>query len=174
MCKFISWKCIITFHRTFRNQNQSNVRCFMFLICLRTSACCWAAFLFLLGGVGPVLTTSMTSEMFFIFSPFKADATVFGRSFSGISKVFPGQCVSNSALRECNSCSQVASAAFSSYNRTISLLSSLNSVHIVSLGTGMGSTPASFSICSIALLFFCPTVGGSFILWLLKEVPLAL
>ena len=65
----------------------------MCLICFMTSAWPWAAFLFRLGGVGPVLTTSMTSDIFLDFSPLIAESAEC-RNFSGISKVFPGHKVS--------------------------------------------------------------------------------
>ena len=48
------------------------------------------------------------------------------------------------------------------------------STYMISLGTGLASTPATSSNCSIALVFFWPTDGGNFIRWLLKYTPLAL
>ena len=50
----------------------------------------------------------------------------------------------------------------------------MSSTYMISLGTGLASTPATSSNCSIALVFFWPTDGGNFIRWLLKYTPLAL
>ena len=47
-------------------------------------------------------------------------------------------------------------------------------LNITSVGIGASSTSISASICSIAFVFFCPTLGGNFIRCDLKVTPLPL